>query len=47
MSRRFQATFSRLEGRVYENRFTKPHGIQGLDGLVGISGDPLVHGRFP
>ncbi len=37
MSRGFRAVSSRLEGKVYETRFTEAHGIHGPEGLVGIA----------
>ncbi len=37
MSRGFRAVSSRLEGKVYETRFTEAQGIQGPEGLVGIA----------
>ncbi len=39
MSRGFRAVSSRREGKVHQTRFTEPHGIKGLDGLVGIAAD--------
>ena len=38
MSRGFRAVSVRLTGKVYETRITEPHGIRGLEGLVGIAG---------
>ncbi len=41
MSRGFRAVSSRLEGKVYETRFTEAQGIQGPEGLVGIAGSSV------
>ncbi len=37
MTRGFRAVSGRREGKVFETRFTETHGIQGLEGLVGIA----------
>ncbi len=42
MSRGFRAVSVRLTGKVYETRITEPHGIRGLEGLVGIAAYPAI-----